>query len=114
MFVLFLVVIFTLVLWGVHKTTGRSYRDMVLLLLAGFVLIGVMMSAMVFFREPLDSPDRGTRQLTSFVFRYGFLAIAGLVWWGFNRLERIRRQRKSLRENRAFDNHPPEPPRMIG
>jgi hypothetical protein len=110
-FLFFMVVVLGLGLWGVHKTSGRSYRDMVLLLLAGVVLIGLMVPAIVYFREPLDSPDPRTRQLTKFVFQWGFAAIAILVCWGFNRLVRARRRHKSTRKNPAFDNHPPEGPR---
>jgi hypothetical protein len=103
-FLLFLVVVLVPGLWGVHKTTGRPYREMLLLLSAALVLIGLMVPAIVFFDGVFNSPDRGTRNLAAFVFRWGFLAIAVLVWWGFNRLDRFRRRQSEgpHKESRWF------------
>lgn len=112
-FLLFLVIIFIPGLWAVHKTTGRPYRDMVLLLLGALVLIGLMFPAVVFFNGELNSPDPTTRKLTKYGFRYGLVAIGVLVWWGFNRLAQARRQQdESLLA--ADPNDLPEPPPSEG
>jgi hypothetical protein len=116
-FLLFLVVVLVPGLWGVHKTSGRPYREMLLLLSAALVLIGLMVPAIVYFDGVLSSPYRGTRNLATFVFRWGFLAIAILVWWGFNRLARVRRSPSEVhtRKPRMVQPHDqPDPPRSMG
>jgi hypothetical protein len=115
-FILFLVVVLVPGLWGVHKTTGRPYREMLLLLTAALVLIGLMVPAVVFFDGAVNSPDPGTRNLAKVVFRWGFLAIAMLVWWCFNRLARVRRRRRdgSHKEAGVVNPDQPDPPRCVG
>jgi hypothetical protein len=109
-FLLFLVIVLVPGLWGVHKTTGRPYREMLLLLSAALVLIGLMVPAIVFFDGAVNSPDSSTRNLAKLVFRWGFLAVAILVWWGFNRFARVRlRQREGSHKEATAIRHPDQP-----
>ena len=79
-------------LWYVHRTTRRSYRDMLAVLAGAVVLIAFMMAGMIFFHDWLNSPDRHMRRMNErfFVFLY-MLPVAVLIWWALNRIGALKR-----------------------
>jgi len=97
-FLLFLVVVLVPGLWGVHKTTGRPYREMLSLLAGAVVLIGFMVLGFAVFSKWIFSPDPRTSHLADRLFAWVYLPIAAFIWWVFNRLaKRHRKQHTSGR-----------------
>ena len=85
-------------LWLVHKSTGRSIREMLTLLAAAVVLISLMMVPIAIFHKQMDSPDRDTRRIMNFLMHWGTVLVAFAVWWVFNRLWKPRRKVHSRRQ----------------
>jgi predicted MFS family arabinose efflux permease len=83
-FLMLLGIVLLLGVWGVHKTSGRSYREMLLLLAAAMILIALTVPAVIFTETYLKSAGPDARRLANLAFRWGFLGIAILVWWVFN------------------------------
>jgi hypothetical protein len=91
----FLLVVGSVGLWYVKKTTGRPMRDLLVVLVAGFVLVILFTPIIVLeSREPW-------RRHPSIVSYLVFSALALLVWWAFNKLARRRSKRA-----RSHKDHP--------
>lgn len=82
-------------LWYVRKTTGRSIRDMLALLAAGFVLVAFMFPLVIYADEWLSSPDLAIHDLAKMGLTAVLLPIAFFVWQFFNRLAKPKQKANS-------------------
>ena len=93
-------------LWFVRKTTGRTIREMLALLAAGFVLIAFMAPLVIYTDDWLNSPDRAIHDLVKMLLTTVFLALALVVSQLFNRLAKPRQRANSRGKGRHHHYEP--------
>lgn len=82
----FFVVVGTVGLWYVRKTTGRSYRDMFGVLAGALIFIVLMVPSFYFFHERIFSPDKHLARRTTDLLSLAYIPVAVSIWWILNKL----------------------------